>query len=223
MSVAADAGTPALSLLLLAILALLPASDLASALVQRFITELVGPRRLPKLELAGEVPEASRALVAIPMLLTDEAEIREVALRLEIHYLANPDAQLRFALLSDWSGRALGEPAGRRGPSRGARRGASESSTTGTGGRRRRRHRFWVLHRRRLWNEREGVWMGWERKRGKLRELNRLLRGATRYLLPASEAGEPPPSGFVTSSPSMPTPACRARPCAGWSARSRIL
>ena len=39
--------------------------------------------------------------------------------------------------------------------------------------------RFFLFHRRRVWNESEGTWMGWERKRGKLHELNRLLRGAT--------------------------------------------
>ncbi len=195
VSVAADAGTPALSLLLLAILALLPASDLASALVQRFITELVGPRRLPKLELAGEVPEESRALVAIPMLLTDEAEIRETALRLEIHYLANPDAQLRFALLSDFPdapSESLPEDGGLLEAARGAIRELNDRHGEAAGG----GARFWVLHRRRLWDEREGVWMGWERKRGELRELNRLLRGATDTSFLALEPGAAPPSGI---------------------------
>src|SRR4030095_8634912 len=56
--------------------------------------------------------------------------------------------------------------------------------------------RFWVLHRRRLWNEREGVWMGWERKRGKLRELNKLLRGATNTSFLPQPSGEPAPSGI---------------------------
>ena len=39
--------------------------------------------------------------------------------------------------------------------------------------------RFFVFHRRRGWNQSERKWIGWERKRGKLHELNRLLRGAT--------------------------------------------
>src|SRR5215510_16418894 len=39
--------------------------------------------------------------------------------------------------------------------------------------------RFLLFHRRRGWNEGERKWIGWERKRGKLHELNRLLRGAT--------------------------------------------
>ena len=162
----------------LALLGLFPASDLAIALIHRFITRLMGPRRLPKLELARGVPAELRTLVVIPMLLTDAEEIEQVARRLEVHALANSDPELRFALLSDWpdapveSGpgdaalfararAAIGTLNARHGPAAG-------------GG-----DRFWVLHRRRLWNEREGVWMGWERKRGKLRELNRLLRGAT--------------------------------------------
>ena len=81
----------------------MPASDLAIALVHRFVTRLLGPRRLPKLELARGVPAELRTLVAIPMLLTDESEIEEVVQRLEVHYLANTDPELRFALLSDFS------------------------------------------------------------------------------------------------------------------------
>ncbi|MEX0879489.1 MAG: glucoamylase family protein [Thermoanaerobaculia bacterium] len=192
--VMARSGAPLPSLVLLALLAAVPASDLAIALINRYVTRLVGPRRLPKLELSDGVPAESRALVAIPMLLTDESEIRDAVQRLEVHYLANPDPELRFALLSDWSDAeteslpeddalleearsAIGEINAKHGPAAG-------------GG-----ERFWVFHRRRLWNEREGVWMGWERKRGKLRELNRLLRGAadTSFLSAAGDEPLAPP------------------------------
>ncbi len=159
-------------LLLFAILALVPASDLASALVQRVVTQLVPPHRLPKLELAQGVPETARALVSIPMLLTDEAEVKDAVERLEVHYLADPDPELRFALLSDWSDAASETLPEDEALLATARAGVAELN-------RRYGDRFWVLHRRRLWNAGEGVWMGWERKRGKLRELNRLLRGAS--------------------------------------------
>ena len=96
------AGVRASSVVLLALFGLVPASDLAIALIHRFVTRLMGPRRLPKLELAGGVPAELRTLVVIPMLLTDESEIDEVVQRLEVHYLANADPELRFALLSDW-------------------------------------------------------------------------------------------------------------------------
>ena len=194
-SIADSAGATTLQLALLALLALVPASDLASALVQRFVTQLVGPRRLPKLELAEGVPEDARALVAIPMLLTDEAEVLEVIQRLEVHYLANPDAQLRFALLSDWSdasSESMPDDEVLLATARAAIRELNDRHGSAAGG----SDRFWIFHRRRLWNEREGVWMGWERKRGKLRELNKLLRGATNTSFLPQQSGESPPSGI---------------------------
>jgi cyclic beta-1,2-glucan synthetase len=174
----------------LAILALVPASDLAIALVNRAVTELIGPRRLPRLALAEGVPVRLRTLVVVPMLLTNEVDIDEQATRLEIHYLANPDGDVRFALLSDWCDAATETtPDDERllaAALEAIRRlnlqyplPASDEA------------RFFVLHRRRVWNAGDRVWMGWERKRGKLHELNRLLRGAadTTFLL---RDGKPP-------------------------------
>jgi cyclic beta-1,2-glucan synthetase len=178
VALTALAGVAVSSVVLLALLGLVPASDLAIALIHRFVTRLMGPRRLPKLELAGGVPAELRALVVIPMLLTDESEIDEVVQRLEVHYLANADPELRFALLSDWPDAAVAsvpEDEALVDLARAAVRQLNDRHGPAAGG----GNRFWLLHRRRLWNEREGVWMGWERKRGKLRELNRLLRGAT--------------------------------------------
>ncbi len=130
------------------------------------------------------------------MLLTDESEIEDVVQRLEVHHLANTDPELRFALLSDWpdaSSESLPEDAPLLELARAAIRGLNERHGPAAGG----GDRFWLLHRRRLWNDREQVWMGWERKRGKLRELNRLLRGATdtSFLTPDAQ-GPPAPSGI---------------------------
>ncbi|MFN8544665.1 MAG: glucoamylase family protein [Candidatus Binatia bacterium] len=184
---------------LLGLLALVPASDLAIALVNRAVTGLVGPRRLPRLALRDGVPSALRTMVVVPTLLTNEADIVEQANRLEVHYLANPDGDLRFALLSDW----VDAPAE-------TLPGDDRLLATALEGIRRlnRQHplaradgeRFFLLHRRRIWNAAEGLWMGWERKRGKLHELNRLLRGAadTTFLVagaPGAEAAAPVPSG----------------------------
>ncbi len=171
-------GTPPETIALLVLLALAPASDLAVAILNRDVTELVGPRRLPKLELAHGVPEELRTLVAVPMLLTNEADIREVLERLEVHFLGNGDGDVRFALLSDWEDAAQESVPEDEPLLAAAIEGLAELN---------KRHglapdgspRFFLFHRRRVWNPSEGVWMGWERKRGKLHELNRLLRGAT--------------------------------------------
>ena len=58
---------------------------------------------LPRLELRDGVPAHLRTMVAVPMLLTDAAEVDEQIERLEVHYLANPDGDVRFAVLSDWT------------------------------------------------------------------------------------------------------------------------
>jgi len=171
-------GVGPVGLLVLALLAVVPASDLAIALLNRSVTALVTPAILPRLELRDGVPPHLRTMVVVPMLLTDRAEVEEQLERLEVHYLANPNGDLRFAIASDW----LDAPAQ-------SMPGDDETlAATRDGiGRLNRRHgaatdggdRFLLFHRRRLWNESERAWMGWERKRGKLRELNRLLRGAT--------------------------------------------
>jgi cyclic beta-1,2-glucan synthetase len=173
---AAEGGV--VGLILVGLLALVPASDLAIALVNREVMELLGPRALPRLALRDGVPADLRTLVVVPTLLTGHAQIAEQIERLEVHYLANPDGDLRFALLSDWTDApqetmpgddellaATIEGIARLNHRHGAAPDGSE--------------RFILFHRRRGWNESERKWIGWERKRGKLHELNRLLRGAT--------------------------------------------
>ncbi len=172
----AAAGVPIL--ILLGILALVPASDVAVALANRLVTAVVPPRSLSKLELAHGVPAELRTMVVVPTLLTSRADIEESVERLQVRFLANPAGHLHFALLTDWKDAPnehmpgdedlLSELADEI-----AHLNERYGSPPGGG------ERFMVLHRRRLWNEKEGKWIGWERKRGKLHELNRLLRGAT--------------------------------------------
>src|SRR6185436_2179368 len=165
-------------LIILAALAALPASDAATALVNRAIVELLPPRALPRLELADGVPAELKTLVAVPTLLTGPAQIADQIARLGVYYLANADGELRFALVSDWTDSSEEHAHDDEQLLAAARVGIAELN---------RRHgpaaggepRFYLFHRRRLWSESEGRWMGWERKRGKLHELNRLLRVAT--------------------------------------------
>jgi cyclic beta-1,2-glucan synthetase len=175
---AGASGVGPMSLIALALLAAVPASDLAIALLNRSVAALVPPTVLPRLELREGVPPHLRTMVVVPMLLTDGAEAEEQIERLEVHYLANPDGDLRFAILSDWLDAAAESVPGDVETLAAAREGIARLNRrhgrTPDGG-----ERFLLFHRRRLWNESEGVWMGWERKRGKLHELNRLLRGAT--------------------------------------------
>ncbi|HVR11963.1 MAG TPA: glycosyl transferase, partial [Thermoanaerobaculia bacterium] len=162
-------GAPALPLACLALLALVPASDLAIQLLNAWLVERYGPRVLPRLELRGGVPQELRTLVVVPTLLTGQAEIEEQVGRLEVHYLANTEDELRFALLSDWTDAPAETMPGDEELLAAARVGIerlNERHGPAPGG----GPRFLLLHRRRLWNPGEGCWMGWERKRGKLAE-----------------------------------------------------
>jgi cyclic beta-1,2-glucan synthetase len=174
---AREMGLGAKYLALLAALAAVPATDLAIALINRVVTDLLGPRTLARLELRDGIPEHLRTIVVVPTLLTSEDGIKKHLEGVEVHYLSNPDGDLRFALLSDW----IDAPTE-------SLQGDDEllAATVDGIARLNKRHgpppvggdRFLLFHRRRVWNEREQKWMGWERKRGKLHELNQLLRGS---------------------------------------------
>jgi cyclic beta-1,2-glucan synthetase len=177
LALSAYAGAAGWELVALALLAFVPASDAAVFIVNRDVTELVGPRRLPKLEFDRGIPREFHTLIAVPALLTSEAEVRELAERIEVHYLASPDDELRFALLSDWEDSAT-ETADDDEPLFTAAAEAIDQLNRRHGKLPDGSRRFLFLHRRRVRSAKEKTWMGWERKRGKLHELDLLLRGA---------------------------------------------
>ncbi|WP_449041991.1 GH36-type glycosyl hydrolase domain-containing protein [Paracoccus sp. (in: a-proteobacteria)] len=164
-------------LTLWALCALWPASEAATAIIDRFVTWSFGANTLPGLELKDGIPPELRTLVAVPTLLTTEAALREQVERLEVHHLSGNGGDMSFALLTD--GRDA-DTETVEGDAQLLALAAEEIAALNrryppeSGG-----ARFRLLHRRRDFNPGEGVWMGWERKRGKLHELNRLLRGAT--------------------------------------------
>ncbi|MHB1049706.1 MAG: GH36-type glycosyl hydrolase domain-containing protein [Bacteroidota bacterium] len=184
-------GVTAAELIILALLAVIPLSEVAVAVVNHWITTRIGPKALPGLELSDGVPSTMRTMVVMPTLLTSKEEIEEQIERLEVHYLANQDEHIFFALLSDWRDSATETGEGDEkllgvaveGIARLNKRHLADTSG----------ERFFLLHRRRLWNEAEKKWMGWERKRGKLQELNRLLRGAADTSFLVSESLRIPP------------------------------
>lgn len=157
---------------LLAFVAAVPASDLATALVNRLVTRQ--PEILPSLGLKDGVPGPFSTILVVPTLLDVEDTIRDQVERLEVHYLANGDAGMQFVLLSDWNDSDVEEAPEDRKRLEFAMDHIAELNRRYAGG----GPLFLLLHRERRWNPAQGRWMGWERKRGKLHELNRLLRGA---------------------------------------------
>ena len=184
----------------LALAGLIPALDAAMALVNRGVTRGFGATLLPGLELRDGVPEQLRTMIAVPILLTTQTALEEQIERLEVHHLANPEGELYFALLSDWTDAATETVAGDsellEAAAAGIARLNCRHGPAGAG------DRFLLLHRRRVWNPGQMRWIGWERKRGKLHELNRLLRGATDTSFMAV-------GGTTFTSPPAPPPGVR--------------
>ncbi len=158
--------------------ALIPASDMVRAVLNRVLVGRFPPRHLPRLDLSDGIPTECRTLVVIPALVQTLTTADELLARLEVHFYASGRGEVSYALLTDWQDSEHAESASDSplhahlcdGVMRlNARHGAMVADEP----------RFALFHRQRRWNERETCWMGWERKRGKLHELNRLLRGAT--------------------------------------------
>ncbi len=154
------------------LLALIPASELAVLVVQRLVAALVHPRLLPRIEFKAGVPDDARTMVIVPTLLGSLAAVDRQLEHLEVQSLGNLDPNIHFALLSDFCDAATATVEGDEAILAAARAGiAALNAKHAT-------DRFYLFHRDRQWNAKEGVFMGWERKRGKIEEFNRLLRGA---------------------------------------------
>ncbi|OLP53975.1 protein ndvB [Rhizobium rhizosphaerae] len=160
--------------LIMLLLFALPASEGAMGLFNTVVTLFVTPTRLSGYEFLEGIPPEARTLVVVPCLISKRDHVDELVRNLEVHYLANPKGEISFALLSDWADSQVEQTAHDLDILDHAKQEiAALSARYAHDG----RQRFFLLHRRRLYNEGEGCWMGWERKRGKLHELNLLLRG----------------------------------------------
>ncbi|HYP68270.1 MAG TPA: cyclic beta 1-2 glucan synthetase, partial [Thiobacillaceae bacterium] len=170
------AGSPGWLLALLVILLPLSTSQLAVALVNWLATLLATPQPLPRLDFSQGIPPESRTLVVIPTMLTSAAGIDALVEALEIRFLANRDENLHFGLLTDFrdapqktcpEDEALLRLAQQQIEALNQKYRHADSDI------------FFLFHRPRRWNPQERLWMGYERKRGKLGDLNALLRGGS--------------------------------------------
>ena len=161
------------ALLPLGVLALLAASQLAVALVNWVATLLASPHPLPRMDYSAGIPPDRRALVAIPTLLTSPHNVESLVEALEVRFLANRDQNLYFGLLTDFGDAAeetLADDELLLGLARERIEALNRQYSDG------RNDVFFLFHRPRRWNAQDRIWMGQERKRGKLADLNRLLR-----------------------------------------------
>ncbi|NMM05899.1 glucoamylase family protein [Polaromonas sp.] len=151
-----------------------PASEAAAAFGHRLIAESLKVRFLPRLDFASGIPPEHRVLVVIPTLLTSAASTRALVQQLELHWLANREAEAQFALLTDWADAPSASLPGDAALLNDALAQVTELNTrfavpAGAA------PRFLLIHRPRSWCDTEQRWLGWERKRGKLEQLLRTL------------------------------------------------
>jgi cellobiose phosphorylase len=161
---------------LIGILSLLCASHLAVALVNWLATLLATPHLLPRMDFSGGIPPECRTLAVVPAMLMSAQNIADLIEALEVRFLANRDKNLHFGLVTDFRDAheetlPEDEPllllARKRIEELNEKYRSPKDDT------------FFLFHRPRRWNPQERIWMGYERKRGKLAELNSLLRGGS--------------------------------------------
>ncbi|HHV95362.1 MAG TPA: glycosyl transferase [Clostridiaceae bacterium] len=187
---------PAIAALLAFISSIIPASEIAVALVNTFTNSILKPTLIPKLQLKEGIPEEYSTMVIVPTLLPNEKRVDELVEQLEIHYLSNREKNLYFALVGDFKDsdeesnpedekiidRAL----------KGIEKLNKQYSTD-------EKDIFYFFHRKRQYNNAQKRWMGWERKRGAIIELNELLRGSknTSYNIMSCEFDKIPNVRFI--------------------------
>lgn len=163
---------PGWALVLIAIPALFAASQFALGLVNWIVTVALSPSMLPRLDFSSGVPPSARTLVVVPTLLGSTQDVEDMVEVLEVHFLANRDQNIHFALLSDFKDASeewLGNDQALLRLARQHLEALNAKYAPGSG------DRFFLLHRPRRFNRADNVWMGYERKRGKLTDLNNLL------------------------------------------------
>ncbi len=161
-------------------LLLLPVTQGAVDLLNNTVTAIFEAHALPKLDFSKAIPAQFATLVAVPTLLLSEKQLRELVADLEVRYLANQDPNLHFALITDLPDAITKPREADRDPLVDlAVKLIDELNTRyAAGANGRQGGSFALFHRHRIFNARQGVWMGWERKRGKLLDLNKYLNGA---------------------------------------------
>ena len=166
-------GLPGWTLALIVILLLLCTSQLAIALANWLATLLATPRPLPRMDFSQGLPSELRTLVVVPTILADARAVEALSEALEVRFLANRDDHLHFGLLTDFCDspeETLPEDDLLLTSARRSIEALNAKYRNAKG------DHFFLFHRPRRWNPLDRIWMGYERKRGKLADLNRLLR-----------------------------------------------
>ncbi|MCY6483224.1 cyclic beta 1-2 glucan synthetase [Clostridium aestuarii] len=160
--------------ILAALVLLVPCSEIINSIFNWSINRLTTPRFIPKLEMKNGIGKENRAVVVIPTIINNVEKIHELVNNMEIYYLANCDRNLYFALLADFKDSTLKEE---KEDQKIIREALKEVKSLNEKYCKNKEDTFYFFSRYRQYNEKEGKWIAWERKRGKLMEFNTLIRG----------------------------------------------
>ena len=181
-------------LIIVGILGVGLALESSVTLVHWVVTHRIKPQSLPRMDFSENIAPGNRTMVVVPTLLESADELNHLLQELELYYLSNPDPQLTYALLTDFGdapAEDMPEDAQLLALASVGIENLNKKYTPTTP--------FYLFHRQRQWNPSEGVWMGWERKRGKLADFNRLLLnlGGTAYTTQVGDASILPEIKYV--------------------------
>ena len=160
------------SFILTILLTYIPIETIFIQIVQYISNKLVKPKLVPKLDFQNGIPKESATFVVIPTIITKKEKIDEMMKKLEVYYIANKSENLYFALLGDVSASSkeeedFDEEISNYGLEHAKKLNEKYPSTEFP--------KFHFLYRKRIWNEKEECYLGWERKRGLLNQFNEYI------------------------------------------------
>ncbi len=187
-------GGSAVQLMVVGLLGFGLALEAAVTLVHWTVTHRIKPQSLPRMDFSEGIASGNRTMVVVPTLLESVGELNHLLQELELYCLSNPDPLLTYALLTDF-----GDAPAENMPQDEQLLAQASLGIENLNKKYAQAVPFYLFHRQRQWNPSEGVWMGWERKRGKLADFNRLLLnlGGTAYTTRVGDASILPDIKYV--------------------------
>lgn len=157
---------------LISIISVVPISEICIKILNYILSKIVKPKPIPKLALTEGIPEEYSTMVVVPTILNSKEKVNELFQKLEVYYLANKEENIYFTLLGDCTAsqnekEAVDKEITKAGIDKARQLNEKYAKHTN--------EKFFFLYRNRVWNRGEKCYLGWERKRGMLCQLNEFL------------------------------------------------
>ena len=156
------------------IVAIVPSQTIIVQLIQYILGKIIKPKMLPKLDFSSGIPEEYSSMVIIPTIIKTKEKVHELFSKLEVYYIANKSDNLYFTLLADCSS---GQNDVEKFDDDIIQAGIEEINKLNKKYPDIKFNKFNFIYRKRQWNESEGCYLGWERKRGAINQFNEYMLG----------------------------------------------